>query len=117
MSVVVDEPVGGRGGVVEGSGEHGGHLSAGHGPFGAEPVGDWWVASGGDSGGGEAVDVVFEEGVVVVGEVVGGGGWQGESAGEEGGHLLAVDCLVGAVAVVGWWVAASGDVGGGDRFD
>src|SRR5690606_22586085 len=36
---------------------------------------------------------------------------------EEGGHLSACDRLVGAVVVVGGWVAAAGDVGGGEGVD
>ncbi len=117
VAVVVGEPVVVGHRIVEGSGQHGGHLSPGHVPFRAEPVVGRGVAALGYPGGAETVDPSFECAGFVVDEIVVGGGAEIEGSGQEHCHLATGDGPIWTEAIIDRRVAPTGDALGGDGLD
>lgn len=117
VPVVLSEPVFVRRRVVEGAGQHCGHLASGHFAIGAELGIARRVAAPGDAGGGESIDHVLEEMAGVIVEVIDGGRRKLEGPRQEGRHSPAVDRVSRAETVIDRGIAATGDALGGDGLD
>src|SRR5690606_23285814 len=103
---------------AQGPHEEGRHLCPGHRLIGAESRVGVRVAASGYPSRGERFDVASVDRIGYVSEarrLLGGRKFEGID--EEGGHLCPGHGLVGAITIVGRWVASLRDAGGGETLD